>query len=428
MRTIRAKILLWFVGIGLLAVVSFAGTAMLVAPRIDVKRFDAVRTLQFEGARSAFEQGGAPAVRDYLARSAAVFPGQAYLTDARGVDVVTGDDRSKLIAEAAVGVHPFPPAPLVLVTASTDGRYRFVLQPALPPDVLSPLPYFAWIPLVIGLLCYLLAMHIAAPARQLRDVVDRFGHGDLSIRVRSARRDEFGDLARAFDAMADRVEHTVFEQQRLLRDVSHELRSPLARLQYAIDLARHAPAPDALDRIERDIHRLTALVDELLETSQTHRDTHSRFETIQLGALVAAIVDDALVEVNARRSVITLTTDETAHVRGAPPLLRRAIENVLRNAIRHAPPGTSVDVTVTRTTDACEVVVRDYGPGVPEHELGNILEPFYRVEPHRDRSTGGVGLGLAIALHAVRLHDGSVTVTNANPGLSVAIRLPALMR
>jgi signal transduction histidine kinase len=425
MRTIRAKILLWFAGMGLLAVASFAGTAMLVAPRIDVKRFDAVRTLRFEGALDAFERGGAPALRDYLAHSAAIFPGQAYLTDARGVDLITGEDRSALIDAAAAEARPFPAEPLVLAMSSPDGRYRFLLQPALPPDLLSPLPYFAWIPLVIGLLCYLLAMHIAAPARQLRDVVDRFGHGDLSIRVRSARQDEFGDLARAFDAMADRVEDTVFEQHRLLRDVSHELRSPLARLRYAIDLARHAPTPDALDRIERDIHRLAALVDELLETSHTPRDIQSRFETLNLGALVAAIVDDALVEANARGAMITLTADETAHVRGVPPLLRRAIENVLRNAIRHTPRGTSVDVTITRTGATCDVTVRDHGSGVPEHELGNILEPFYRVEQDRDRATGGVGLGLAIAQHAVRLHEGQVTVANADPGLRVAIRLPA---
>jgi signal transduction histidine kinase len=427
MRSIFGKILLWFTGMLVLAVVSFFAVSVLVAPRRTDDRFAGTIALQLDGARLAYEWGGRAELAAFFGRMARQFPGQAYLCDGKGRDLLTGDDRSSLLASAHVpGTHPRGDAPLILTRASEDGRYRIVVVPQPRPDMLTPLPYYAWIPIAIGILCYVLALHLAAPARKLRAIVDRFGRGDLAVRAGFTQKDEFGDLARAFDLMAERIERLVEEQRRLLQDVSHELRSPLTRLGYAIALARTSEDREqGLARIEKDVGRLANLVSGLLEATRGDGERLADTRDVPLDVLVREVADDCRMEADARSCRVALGPMNPVSVRGAGELLRRAVENVLRNAIAHAPAGTTVDVSVQAAAGMAAVSVRDLGPGVPEDQLEAIFRPFFRVEGHRARDAGGVGLGLAIAQRAVVLHQGRISARNAHPGLEVRIDLPA---
>ena len=271
-----------------------------------------------------------------------------------------------------------------------------------------------------------LAMHLAAPLRSLRRVVDRFGRGELSARVGSSRKDEIGELSRAFDEMAGRIETLLTAERRLLQDVSHELRSPLTRLDVAVDLALTSDDPRAsLGRIRRDVGRLTVLVNELLQLTRAEGDPSALdLEVVPLDDLLRSLVEDCDLEAGAKGCRVDLRAEVSCPVRGEEELLRRAIENVVRNAIRHAPEGSTIEVALDRLAGRARVVVRDHGPGVPPESLSAIFEPFFRVEGHRSRASGGVGLGLAIARRAIALHRGRISAGNADPGLVVAIELP----
>jgi two-component system sensor histidine kinase CpxA len=257
--------------------------------------------------------------------------------------------------------------------------------------------------------------------------VDRFGQGDLSARVHSTRGDEIGALARSFDQMAERIATLLSVERRLLQDVSHELRSPLARLAFAVELARSGENPKAaLGRITREVGRLTVLVEELLKLAQAEGDPSSREpEDLALRDLVVALAEDHSLEAGAKECRLTVTAQGPAVVRGERELLRRAVENVLRNAVRHAPEGTAVVVELRQSPTAVTISIRDHGPGVPDDCLETIFEPFYRVGRDRSRASGGIGLGLSIARRAVELHSGRIDARNAHPGLCVAIELPA---
>ena len=245
------------------------------------------------------------------------------------------------------------------------------------------LPYYGAILLGIVMLAYTLSAHLIRPIRALRGTVDRFGQGDLSSRSGSARNDEIGDLARAFNLMAGRIETLLSAERRLLQDVSHELKSPLTRLGFAVELVRSGDDPAAgIDRIRRELGRLATLVDELLRLTRSECDDLSREAgTVALGGLLASLAEDCRIEAEARGCRLVLDAAGPADVNGEPELLRRAFKNVLRNAIRFAPEGTDVDVSLARRHGRAVVTIRDRGPGVPAESLGPIFEPFYRVEP-----------------------------------------------
>ncbi|MDQ3815636.1 MAG: ATP-binding protein, partial [Armatimonadota bacterium] len=260
----------------------------------------------------------------------------------------------------------------------------------------------------------------------------------------------------AFDRMAERIESLLREQERLvgaqrhlLRDVSHELRSPLARLGVALELARdrvEAMAPtessnglnvetlssdstrlnEVHDRIEREVGRLSEMIDRLLMLARLESGVQAPEATpVDLTALVHLVATDADFEARPRRRVVSVTACADCTTRGARDLLRSAIENVVRNALRHTPEDTAVEVSLRREEDWAVIAVRDRGPGVPAAELGEIFRPFYRAGGGRDRDSGGAGLGLAITERAVQLHGGSVRARNApDGGLIVEIRLP----
>ena len=287
---------------------------------------------------------------------------------------------------------------------------------------------------VIGVASYLLARYLSAPIRALREATRRLAAGDLSARVGPAlgeRRDESAELGREFDRMAERVEAGVEARKRLLRDVSHELRSPLARLGVALELARQSagePAGPDLDRIGREAERLNELIGQLLGLAALEGGAGvGEAVAVDLDGLVREVVRDAQFEAGARGVAVQLEGGSGATLQGVPELLRRALENVVRNAVRFTAEGSAVEVTLAALADrtAVRISVRDHGPGVPEASLPELFQPFYRVAEARDRQSGGTGIGLAIVEQAVRLHGGSVRAENAAAGgLRVIVELP----
>jgi two-component system sensor histidine kinase CpxA len=243
--------------------------------------------------------------------------------------------------------------------------------------------------------------------------------------VNSRRRDELGNLGRAVDQMAERIEGLLDSQRRLLQDISHELRSPLARLSVAVELARGGgDAELAFQRIEREADRLNTLVGELIQVTRAEGDPEGlATEPVRVDDLMRVIVNDVHIEAERRGVRLDLDTAD-AEMDGNPELLRRAIENIVRNAIRYSPAQSHVEIALRQAENRIRIVVRDFGTGVPEDSLAHIFDPFYRVEKDRGRTSGGVGLGLAIARRAVELHHGSLRAVNAHPGLEVSIEFP----
>lgn len=222
--------------------------------------------------------------------------------------------------------------------------------------------------------------------------------------------------------MAERIERAVTAQRQLLQDVSHELRSPLSRIAVAVELARTNPDPnDALDRANRDVERLNALIEELL--AATRDELHTA--PVNLAEMLAEVVEAVEIEARARNCRIVLDAREPIELLADARLLRRAVENVARNAVHYAVPETEIRISACRREGWVDIVVQDAGPGVPEESLPRLFDPFYRVAPDRDRSTGGVGLGLSIARRAIELHGGRVEAINTHPGLRVVLSLPA---
>jgi two-component system sensor histidine kinase CpxA len=386
---------------------------------------------QFAEVVAAYESGGPTAAAEILARLDREFPMRHYLLDKQGRDLVTGEDRSAMVAQAHQQPRfRFPPPRHFLIRRVAEGgKYTFLIQSEMhaQADPLSDVIVYGWIVLVIVLLCYALAWTLARPIHNLRQVVVRFGQGDLASRARLKRKDELGDLARAFDRMADRMETLLTAERRLLQDVSHELRSPLARLRFALELARASPEPQAaFERVYKEVDRLSTLVGELLQMTRAEGDPGARnTATINLQPFVESLAEDCGIEAEARGCTIRVFAGEDIVWSGDRELLHRAVENVLRNAVRHAPPGTNIDVELANERDHVALRIRDYGSGVPEEYLSQIFRPFFRVEEDRNRNgAGGVGLGLAIAERAVRIHHGEIRAENMNPGLMVELRLP----
>ena len=322
-----------------------------------------------------------------------------------------------------------------------EGRLLVVVgtlhRPPRPIDLLEPKALW-WrlllLALVVGALSLWLARYLSAPVGALRRATLSLSTGNLSARVGDPvdrRRDEIGQLARDFDAMAGRIENLVGSQRRLLRDVSHELRSPLARLTVALQLARDrqgARAAEALDRIERETGRLDDLIGQLLLLERLEaRAPDTEAVDFDLGDLLNEVVDDASFEASATQRWVEFETVSRCPMRGYPALVRSALDNILRNAVRHNPEETAVEVSIDCGEAGAEIRIRDHGPGVPEEHLETLFEPFSRVADARERSTGGAGLGLAIARRAVELHDGIVAARNhPDGGLEVVITFPPM--
>lgn len=424
------RILLWFAGMLLFSFVGYMLTSWWFTQRREPRQDFFRRTFDYLSAEAvtAYENGGPAALREVLARQRQHFIGSHHLLDASGRDLATNEDRSKSLAEVRER-RPFritPPRRILIAHRLQGGKYTFLIDADIAPDPLSNLLVYLWIVAVIVLLCYALATQFANPVKQLHEMVLRFGRGDLTSRTRSRRKDEIGALARAFDDMADRIETLLTAERRLLQDVSHELRSPLARLRFALQLARTSRDPiAAFARVDKEVDRLTTLVADLLHVTRAEGDPGSRnVSNIALPEFLSSMVEEVRIEADARGCKLNLNSPASLTYAGDPELLRRAIENIVRNAIHHAPNGTAVDVDLIDAGTEAIIRVRDYGQGVPDEQLSQIFRPFYRVEEDRNRSDGGVGLGLAIAERAVLAHNGEVRACNASPGLLVEIHLP----
>ncbi|MBV9867352.1 MAG: HAMP domain-containing protein [Abitibacteriaceae bacterium] len=294
-----------------------------------------------------------------------------------------------------------------------------------------------------GAVCYWLARNIAAPVVKLRAVTRQLAAGDLAARIGPAmgkRRDELADLGRDFDLMAERIESLMVSQRQLLADISHELRSPLARLNLALGLAHRHAGPSAsaalcadLDRIEREAERLNELIGQLLVLARLESGAAGTQHTpVNLAQLVQEVAADADFEARSNGRGVRVAVSQECWTAGNAELLRSAVENVVRNAIRYTKEDTTVEVSLTCRQEAesnqeqAIITVRDWGSGVPETALANLFRPFYRVAEARDRQSGGAGLGLAITERAVRSYGGHVTATNApGGGLQVELCLPA---
>lgn len=285
---------------------------------------------------------------------------------------------------------------------------------------------------VSALVCYLLARSLSTPIKRLRQATHRLAEGEFSIRVgeQIQGKTEIAALARDFDHMAARIERLVHSQQRLLRDVSHELRSPLTRLGIALELAKDQPSASqrerGLARIELEAQRMNTMIGELLTLCRLDaRDISADFQTINLCELFKQIIEDAKFEAESRHCRIEACIESNCLFYGSAELMKQALENVIRNAVRYSTEGTQIDVTLKSIHHAVTISIRDRGPGVPETSLDKLFDPFYRVAEARERETGGSGIGLAITERSIHLHGGKISASNhPDGGLVIQILLP----
>lgn len=336
-----------------------------------------------------------------------------------------------------------PPRRTFTTVTPKGERYWFVVAPNvsrlsrwLMPLGPSPLH---WPALVIAIIvttatCLLLARYLSAPIDKLRQATREVASGNLNVRVRPSlggRHDELGLLASDFDHMSERLRVLLEGRQQLMRDLSHELRSPLARLQVALGLARsggNADSAPQLDRIELEAGRMDALLGQILRLSRLNDPSAPvNIERFEVGELLASLVQDSNLEAASRGISVELhkLSTEMCYVRGDRQLVSSAIENVLRNAIHYSPDGGKVDAAYQRSKGEIGIAVMDQGPGVPAAELETIFEPFYRASAQGDRSVRGHGLGLAITRRIAALHNGNVFAkVRDGGGLTVEFSLP----
>ena len=321
---------------------------------------------------------------------------------------------------------------------SKGNFYVFVIQFKRPPplSLITELKN-RWLQILVliltaGLVCYGLARYLSSPIGKIRKATKKFAEGDFQTRVGAEvgnRRDELASLAQDFDEMAERIENLLISQKRLTQDISHELRSPLARLNVALEIAKQKSVNETtmpiLNRIETESNRLNEMIGRLLMLSKLEsgaRDFNKH--KVNLTKLVETVVADADFEAKAKNKSVKLTDKQDCQVFGNENLLRSAVENVLRNAVRYTKENTAVEISLKNGGGQAKISIKDYGEGVPEAEIENLFRPFYRVGEARERKTGGIGLGLAIAERAVHAHEGTIKARNTENGLLVEIKLP----
>lgn len=396
--------------------------------------------VELELALLQYRVGGRTALQDYVTWLDRQFESVHYFVDASGIDLVTGDDRSALwppvdnpregISGAVSTVRSFVVGgPSVSVTRSPDGRYAMIAETSAWITAQAQLPYYLGILVIATVAHGLAAVHVIRTLRAITAVAEGFGAGDLGARVPDVTRtDEVGQLARAFNGMADRVSALVAAHKRLIQDISHEFRSPLARLAFATELSRTASDRNAAaDDIRRQVDALSRLVSELLKLVSVEGSPHVDLtSTISMNDVVLRAVD--LCRLNAEENHLRIVVfGQSQHLcLGDEMLLTRALDNLVRNAIQYSPQGQDVEVHVGDAGDAVVVTVRDYGCGVPEAMREEIFQPFVRVDTSRQFATGGAGLGLAIVKRIVVAHGATVRAENANPGLRISITVPAV--
>ena len=428
---------------------------LAVHPTSEIASVQAQQARVLSEAVQAYETGGQEGARNYLRAVHDTLHVRLFLFD-ENIHDLTGRTPPDWILRVVHGRAAtadslwgrFGPGRFLRQTMTASDGHSYTLVIEFPPEEhgwFGPhrVPGLGILIAIVssGLVCYILARYLTSPIVRLRGATQKLASGDLTARAGvpgSRRRDEMAELMRDFDRMAERLENLVNAQSRLLTDISHELRSPLARLNVALELARQRSGPEAgsaLDRIDRETNRLNELIQKLLTIARLEAGDESiEKHPVHLEKIIHEIARDAAFEAQARHCQVEATIVDDCVVLGSPSLLHSAIENVVRNAIRYTQEGTSVDVRLEQgvriegdSEYGPQAVVRvtDSGPGVPEDALDKLFRPFYRIDDARGRQTGGVGLGLAITDRAVRLHGGTIKASNRpQGGLMVEIRLP----
>lgn len=454
MRSLFFKIFVWF-WLAMALVVLASTVSSLMAFNEGPKHLGGQLAMYGLAATERLAQEGKTGADNYLNLLERTTRTRAYLFD-ENANLAAGKEAPPKIIEIAQSLAG-EGQDRVSQTAKTDfvarkfiaaNGSRFILAGEFPrpPAMILPFrPHSWWLQsiavfLTAGVFCYGLARYLTSPIVKLRAATQQLASGDLSARVGAAngrRRDELADLGRDFDVMAERIQSLMDSKQRLLHDISHELRSPLARLKIALELARKGDGPEAewaLDRIEREADRLNDLIGQLLTLARLDsKPPKLDAAPVDLKRMVDEIVADADFEARSCRRAVKVTTSQNCLIVGNEQLLRSAIENVVRNAASYTAEGTAVEVSLRCQNDNenahAVISVLDQGSGVPQAALANIFHPFYRVADARDRQSGGSGLGLSITQRAVQIHGGSVTAANApGGGLSVEILLPIAAR
>lgn len=427
LRSVTAKILIWSLSTLVLALMSYSWISKSIIGSAYEAAFARSDAFELHEASSAYEHGGRAELARYLEELHRFEGTGRYLTNSSGRDLLTGEDRSAML-EGSEGLRrSFTSVgdKLAVSVASPDWRYRFIVVFVPAGRFATLAPYYLLLLVVVAVLFWFLATHFAWPLRRLAAVVRRFGAGDLTVRVGMHRRDEIGELGRSFDNMAARIQTLLTAERQLLQDVSHELRSPLARLSLAAELVGKAGDRDAaVARLRSETGRLSDLVSSLLQMTTAEGDPEAfSVEDVCLSDILREVARDCQLEAEERGCCVEVDAPEDVRALGDTVLLQRAIENVVRNAIRYSPASARVETRIV--TDGARTVlsVRDYGPGVPQDLLPRIFNPFFRVDESRNASSGGIGLGLAIAQRAIHLHHGEIRAANAAPGLLISIVL-----
>jgi two-component system sensor histidine kinase CpxA len=385
-------------------------------------------------AQQALQMDGRRGLRDELLNIPRMTRGHIYVIDEQGREVL---GRDTALQELTARRTPMAMTVFEGRTGVTFTMYTVSRAP--PSTILAPGPEgtalrVAAAALLSALISFFLARSLATPLEALRSASRKIAAGDLATRVSPGipvRQDEIGQLAADFDAMAARLEAMQVANQRLLQDVSHELRSPLARLSVALEIARKkgpGHIESEIERIGLESERLESLVNDVLGLlRESSQPPSSLDEDFDLGELLSDLVEVVNYEVSEGKPGIAWSPGEPCPFHGDRELIWRAVENLLRNAVRHTDPDRGVELTLDSARRGAQwrIRVRDFGPGVPEEELEKIFKPFYRVQEARDRSSGGHGLGLSIAANAVRRHGGTIEARNgADGGLVVEMCLP----
>jgi two-component system sensor histidine kinase CpxA len=456
MQSLFFKIFLGFVLVVILVGTSLE-TSSILANYYEVRWqmvLHSIMPMEAEKCARMYEQSGKQAVENYLDELQVQKSVRFYFFDENGVplidrgapEVVLKIVRSKEALERGVRenlttVNPKLGIGARLVSAPSGKRYVLAFQQS--PNLIMPVseavgthPYIRL--LVVGLLgaglCLLLTLHITKPIRRLRAATQAIAAGKLKTRVDASvrrRHDEIGTLGRDFDRMAEQIESLVTAQRELLGDVSHELRSPLARMIVALGLlqqARPDEAADYIGRINIEAERLDKMIGQLLTLTRIESGSElAQRETFDFTNLVQEVAADGDFEARAHNREVKVTRADACMISGIPEMLRSAIENVVRNAIRYTGDATTVEIALERVTESEEKAilrVRDHGPGVPRIMLAGIFQPFQRV-PTAENHSDGAGLGLAIADRVVQMHNGRIRASNADDGgLVVEIVLP----
>jgi signal transduction histidine kinase len=457
MRNLFLKIFLWFWMTLLIIGVTLASGLIMNHANQNMRRQTLTRMslyLPLEAKQTAeiFEKDGTAGLREHLAHLRVVAELEPYFLTPDGRDAL-GRTFPTQIASVARNANEASPIfnkrgfqnMASFKTRGASGRiYTMVI--VLPSPSIGRIVKELGFQTFFGLLgimaagvafCFFLARHIANPVVQVSAAAGRIADGWLDTRSEPGirhRRDEIGRLADNFDRMAERIESLVRGQQRLFADVSHELRSPLARLSVAEGLLRQCPSeeqPEYLDRIANEVENLDQLIGQLLTFARIDsRADLGRREPVELSSLVQEVAADGNFEAQAKGCAVTVECPGPLTTDGAREQLRRAVENVVRNAIRYSPTGTDVGVTIRREGSDRPIAlirVRDHGPGVPEDHLERIFLPFHRAPTAQGEPSGGAGLGLAITERIVLMYGGTVRAANAaGGGLIVELKLPLI--